>query len=137
MKTPINAIISSNGFVRQYVNNNKYYKTQIKEDNISSKKKTREEIDNKGKEDFYNLRLKWSLYIFVWVTGIILFQMSFVVLIGLKLLNYEASSIIYATMAETILQIIGMGVVVVIFLFKEKQEPQQYATRDIVNKISD
>jgi hypothetical protein len=96
----------------------------INQDNdfeIQSQKKEQVELD--GRKQFFKLRNNWSWFIFGWITSIIVFHVTFVILIGCDVLNFSNQDwIIGATIIEGLLEIIGMGWVVVKFLYPKSAQ---------------
>jgi hypothetical protein len=88
---------------------------------IQSQKKEQVELD--GRIKFFNLRNHWSWFIFGWITSIIVFHITFVILIGCDVLHFSKQDwIIGATIIEGLLEITGMGWVVVKFLYPKSTQ---------------
>lgn len=75
-------------------------------------------VEVQGRTQFYDLRSRWSNYIAVWITFLIVFNVALTVLVGIGCLNFQDYQwFISAITVETFLQIVGMGYVAVKFLF--------------------
>lgn len=71
-----------------------------------------------GRKDFYKLRKYWSVVLSGFIFLLILFQFTVIMFVGSGVLDLiEYKSLLVVTMGETFLQIIGMGYIVVNFLF--------------------
>lgn len=82
--------------------------------------KTRESIENDGREKFYALRNKWSSWIIFWISALICFNAALTVLVGLGALDFQNYEwFITVVTVETFLQIVGMGYIAVRFLFQD------------------
>lgn len=82
------------------------------------------EIENKGLEEFFTLRRKWSKWIIIWITALIAFSIVLTVAVGFGLLNFLSYQwFITSVTVETFLQIVGMGYIAVKFLFSSGQQP--------------
>jgi hypothetical protein len=71
-----------------------------------------------GFERYYKLRDRWSLYLVIFMSVMIAFQVLLTALIGfgaLNFLNYQY--FLYVVIGENFAQIIAMGFIVVKFLF--------------------
>lgn len=78
------------------------------------------EIKARGLGEFFRLRSIWSNWIIGWISVLVLFNGALTVSVGLGFLNFEKYHwFITAVTVETFLQIVGMGVVAVKFLFSE------------------
>lgn len=76
------------------------------------------ETDLKGKEAFYFHRNKWSWFIIGWISGLIIFNGSLTIMIGIGWLDFKHYKwFIITVTAETFLQIVGLGYVAAHFLF--------------------
>lgn len=83
--------------------------------------KIKNAIENDGLKDFYNLRKVWSNFLTKCIGYLILCQVFVIIGIGFEFLNFEKyKSIVMAFFIETFAQIVGMGIMVVAFLFKDK-----------------
>lgn len=79
-----------------------------------------ERVEIDGKRKYYKLREKWSGWIIKWITGLILFNCSLAVAVGLGKLDFlKYEWFITIVTVETFLQIVGMGYVAVKFLFSD------------------
>ncbi len=78
------------------------------------------ETDRQGKEKFYELRSKWSVYLAILLFIMVGFQIILIFLIGLGWLNYSLyENFLYTVLVESFLQITGMCILVVKFLFNK------------------
>ena len=76
-----------------------------------------------GFERYYKLRDRWSLYLVIFISIMISFQVLVTALIGfgaLNFLNYQY--FLYVVIGENFAQIIAMGFIVVKFLFPNQTE---------------
>jgi len=76
-----------------------------------------------GFERYYRLRDRWSLYLVIFISVMIAFQVLLTALIGfgaLNFLNYQY--FLYIVIGENFAQIIAMGFIVVKFLFPNQSE---------------
>lgn len=75
-------------------------------------------IELDGRKSFFALRTTWSCCIIVWISIIILFHIVLTILVGCNILNFEAKPWFPVTIIfENLLQIIGMGYIVIKFLY--------------------
>lgn len=78
----------------------------------------RDIIDLDSKRSFYFHRNKWSWFIIVWISVLILFNGSLTIMIGEGWLDFKHYKWFITTVtAETFLQIVGLGYVAAHFLF--------------------
>jgi hypothetical protein len=78
----------------------------------------RERVELDGRKRFFALRDKWSTAITVWISVFIAFHLLLTVAIGLKYLDFTHYQwLIPMITVENFLQIVGMGYVVVRFLY--------------------
>jgi hypothetical protein len=90
---------------------------ELEEAKIKAKK---ELIELDGRKQFFTLRSHWSVCIIIWISIFILFHISIAIFLGLGLLDFEKNRwFLPSLIIENFLQIIGMGYVVVKFLFRE------------------
>ncbi len=90
------------------------------EDNLAAK---RELVELKGREKFFTLRNRWSWFIFGWITALIVFHVTLTAYLGLGVLNFENhKNFLTMIIIEHFLQILGMGYVVVKFLYPENKK---------------
>jgi hypothetical protein len=76
------------------------------------------ETERRGLEKYYELRDKWSKYLIILLSVMIVFQNALVLMIGFEWLNFlEYKNFLYAAVIESFLQIAGMCGIVVVFLF--------------------
>lgn len=81
-------------------------------------KSSSEKIELEGRRDFFRLRKIWSVCIILWITIFIAFHGGIALAVGFGHLNYENhQSILLTILAEDFLQILGMGYVIVKFLY--------------------
>lgn len=82
-----------------------------------------EKVELDGRKAFFDLRSTWSGWIIAWISILILFNMLLTVAVGLAWVNFEKYAwFITAVTVETFLQIVGMGLVAVNFLFSDKRK---------------
>lgn len=78
----------------------------------------REEIEQKGLREYYDLRKIWSNWIIGWICFLILFHAGLTIAVGLKSLDFvNFEWFVTAVTVETFLQVVGMGLIAVKFLF--------------------
>jgi hypothetical protein len=85
-------------------------------------KQTSEErrIHLDGTDAFYKLRSKWSWFILSCIFVLILFQIAITLLVGLDILNFkEYKWFLPLVITENFVQIIGLAIIVVKFLFND------------------
>lgn len=76
----------------------------------------RNEID--GRKKFFSLRQNWSCIIIIWISFLIIFNVSLTVCVGRSWLSFTSDKWFLRLIAsETFLQIVGMGYIAVRFLF--------------------
>jgi len=79
----------------------------------------REEIELNGRKKFFELRDKWSWSIITWISVFIIFHIVITVLVGCKVLDFQNHEwLLPSIIAENFLQIIGMGYIIVRFLYQ-------------------
>ena len=84
-----------------------------------------ERIELGGRQQFYELRGRWSAWLLVWITSLLLFQVVLTVAIGLKLLDFTGYNwFLPMVVAQNFLQIVGMGIVIVNFLYPGGRVPR-------------
>lgn len=82
----------------------------------------KEQVELDGRKKFFKLRGVWSNWIIGWITALIAFNIVLTVLVGLGCLNFEKYQwFITAVTIETFLQIVGMGLIAVKYLFSDKK----------------
>lgn len=75
-------------------------------------------IELKGREDFFKLRKKWSCAIIVWISTLIVVNAVIIFGVGLELVDFrDYYSLVFAVVVENFLQIVGMGYIIVQFLY--------------------
>ena len=81
---------------------------------------TKELIENQGRHDFYSLRKSWSRFLMFSLFAMLAFQMGLTVLIGTGHLDFTKYPVLISlVVGENFVQIIGMCVLVVQFLFQD------------------
>jgi hypothetical protein len=77
-----------------------------------------ENLELRSRKEFLDMRKTWSRWIIAWITGIIVFHIVLVCLIGCDILEYKDNGwLLVATIVEGLLEIFGMGFIIVKFLF--------------------
>lgn len=75
------------------------------------------------KQDILKFRNEWSPRIWKLIAGILIFQGCFVVAIGFGLLDYsQYTSVISVYLGESVIQVFGLGVIVLKFLFANNKK---------------
>ncbi|MBU2567036.1 hypothetical protein KKG46_05790 [Patescibacteria group bacterium] len=83
-----------------------------------------------GIERYYGLRERWSLYLLVFISVMIGFQVILTALIGSHVLNFlDYQYYLYVVIGENFAQIIAMGFIVVKFLFPNNLGTKEKAER--------
>ena len=84
-----------------------------------SKLEARKElIELEGRTKFFLLRDRWSHWIIVWISVFIAFHIALTVSIGLKWLDFQTHVwLVPSIIMENFLQVVGMGYVVIKFLY--------------------
>ncbi|MDR3195775.1 MAG: hypothetical protein LBT58_03230 [Endomicrobium sp.] len=115
IKLPVNL---SPHELEKYANKNK--KTSVDNIELYRKKRAAE-----GESEFFEMRKKWSIFIKEIIRVLIWSQVILILLMGFgrrcgwfNVLDYK--TIILTFFAETFVQIIGLAILVVKYLFKEK-----------------
>lgn len=84
----------------------------------SSNQARSEKIELDGREQFFQLRGNWSGWLIGWISALIIFEIALTLAVGLGYLNYlEYKWFLPIVFGQSFLQIIGMGVVIVKFLY--------------------
>lgn len=79
----------------------------------------RERVELDGRKGFFKLRWIWSVCIVSWISFLIVSHTIIALLIGARKLDFTGNEwLISIIIAENFLQIVGMGYVVVKFLYK-------------------
>lgn len=74
-------------------------------------------------KNILKFRNYWSPRIFILVGGILVFQASFVVAIGLGILDYFSyQSVVSVYLGESVIQVFGLGIIVLKFLFPKNHK---------------
>lgn len=86
-----------------------------------------ERVELDGRKQFFELRQKWSMDLSYWISTLIIFHIFLTFFIGLNLLNFEKYQwFIQILVVEDFLQIVGMGFIVVNFLYPYgKKKPKK------------
>ena len=80
----------------------------------------RERVELDGRRRFFALRDKWSTCIILWISTFVLFHILLTIAIGRGLLNFQSYPwLIPLIVSENFLQIVGMGYVIVRFLYPD------------------
>lgn len=81
-----------------------------------------EEIELEGRIKFFALRDRWSNWIIAWISVFILFHVGITVSVGLGILDFtKAQWLIPSIVLENFLQVAGMGVIVIKFLYPDQR----------------
>ncbi len=79
----------------------------------------KEQIELDGRKKFFELRNKWSWSIIIWISVFIIFHIVITVLVGCKVLDFQNHEwLLPSIIAENFLQIVGMGYIIVRFLYQ-------------------
>jgi predicted CDP-diglyceride synthetase/phosphatidate cytidylyltransferase len=80
----------------------------------------KERIELDGREAFFRMRSQWSWVLIIWISVFITFHITLTFLVGAGVLNFEKYVWLIPTITgENFLQIVGMGYIVVKFLYPE------------------
>jgi len=83
----------------------------------------KELIELNGKRQFFILRNQWSICIIIWISIFILFHISITYFLGFGLISFaENQWFLPSLLLENFLQIIGMGYIVVNFLYPKQKD---------------
>jgi hypothetical protein len=84
----------------------------------------RERVELDGRKAFFKLRQQWSRAVMAWISCFLLFHIALTVAVGLRWLDFiQYQWLIPLITVENFLQIVGMGYVVVRFLYPGKVLP--------------
>ncbi|NVK16332.1 MAG: hypothetical protein HWE35_19350 [Rhodobacteraceae bacterium] len=78
-----------------------------------------QEIEVKGRGDYFALRKCWSWALLIWISLLIVFNAALTVAVGRKWLTFDAEWFVTAVTVETFLQVVAMGFVAVNYLFSD------------------
>jgi hypothetical protein len=123
---PTNPAVTLQGLLNQ-ITPNKVSETHLKHRDADAEQEIRErETERTGRKKYFDLRDKWSLYLFVLLTIMISFQVVLTFFIGLKLTEFkDHEKFLYMVIGENFLQITGMCVIVVRFLFPQAENNEK------------
>lgn len=77
------------------------------------------ELDARGQ--FIRLRGHWSVLLIIWITSLLVFQISLALMVGTEVLNFENYQwFLPLVVAQNFGQVVGMGLVIVRFLYPPK-----------------
>jgi hypothetical protein len=87
-----------------------------------------QKIEEDGKEQFFQLRKIWSYWLIGWITASLLFQWFATGLIGLGFLDFtQYKWLATAIFGENFIQIVGMGYLIIKFLYPSSGSPAKKA----------
>lgn len=94
---------------------------------METKKETLDALDRQllqdEKKDIIVYRKFWSPRIFWLIFGILAFQACFVILVGLRALNFISyQNVISVYLGESVIQVFGLGIIVLKFLFPKNNK---------------
>jgi len=93
---------------------------------VSKQKLRALETERIGREKYYSLRDQWSWFLRFLLGVMVLFQFLITGAIGLQIVDFfEYKTFLYAILVENFLQIVGMSIIVVKFLFPTDQLREQ------------
>ena len=79
-----------------------------------------EKVELDGRKKFFALRTTWSHWIIGWITALVAFNVLLTAFVGFGWLDFsEYEWFVTAVTIETFLQIIGLGVIAVKYLFSD------------------
>jgi len=96
---------------------------ELEQRNEMSEQVLRErETNRQGKKDYYDLRKHWSLFLFIFLFLSTIFQITLTLLLGYGYISFVDNKVfLYMVIGENFLQIVGMCLIVVRFLFPSNQ----------------
>lgn len=75
-------------------------------------------VEIEGRRKYFSLRDRWSNTIIIWISALILFNCAVTIAVGLGGLSYpNLEWFITAVLVQTFLQIVGLGLIAVKYLF--------------------
>jgi hypothetical protein len=90
---------------------------------VSQMAQSEARIHEGGLKDFYGLRKKWSWFLFGFIAVSIIFQMAVTFFVIFRFPNFnDYKSFLFLIMGENFAQIVGMGYIVVNFLFRDSAQ---------------
>lgn len=105
--------------VARVENTKQEFDPELEEAQLRSKK---ELVEIDGREKFFDLRGRWSWCIIGWISTFILFHISITFFLGFGLISFKDNSwFLPSLIIENFLQIIGMGYIVVQFLYPKSE----------------
>lgn len=96
----------------------------LRERRLESDQRIKErETERRGREEYFNLRSEWSARL-AWFLGVmILFQILLTLVIGAGWLDFASyETFLYLVVGENFVQIVGMCILVVQFLFPKNTD---------------
>lgn len=82
-------------------------------------------IELESRRKIIAMRSKWSWTIIVWISVLILFHIVVTILVGCNVLDFSKQKFLIQTVIGTnFLEIVGMGVIVIKFLYPASSKPQ-------------
>jgi hypothetical protein len=85
---------------------------------VAAEKATRERLELDRLRQFINLREKWSKWLTIWISGLLLFHVGLTVAIGLAWLRFiDYQAFLPMVVLQNFAQIAGMGYIIVKFLY--------------------
>jgi hypothetical protein len=82
-----------------------------------------EKIELDGRKQFHNLRGRWSTWLITWISGLLIFHICLTGGIGFGWLDFKNYlTFLPMVVVENFLQIAGMGIVIVKFLYPPKSK---------------
>jgi hypothetical protein len=92
-------------------------------DSEAGKSSIEQTIHTDGLHTFYELRKTWSKWILGFITVSLILQFGITVAVGMDCLNFEKYPwFLPLVITETFIQIIGLAIIVVKFLFNEPKD---------------
>lgn len=77
-------------------------------------------VEIEGRQQFFGLRGDWSFWIILWISAQLVFQIVLTGCLGLAWLDFKAYPYFLPIVTiQTFLQIVGMGLIVVNFLYEK------------------
>ena len=82
-------------------------------------------IELESRRKIIAMRSKWSWTIIVWISVLILFHIVVTILVGCNVLDFSKQKFLIQNVIGTnFLEIVGMGVIVIKFLYPASSKPQ-------------
>ena len=86
-------------------------------------------IELESRRKIIGMRSKWSWTIIVWISVLIAFHIIITICVGCNVLNFAKQQFLIQTVIGTnFLEIVGMGVIIIKFLYPASSKPKETQT---------